>query len=101
MTMTPHTTQQNLVGHSKDKSDPKDMVYTIKCQDCKKWYVGETKLHKAKHWREGTQRVCDPQTTTQVMLIFSHVLKMNYLIKFFPHSNNIATSPSHNDPVLK
>ena len=41
--MKPHVTLKNLLVHPKDKTDPKEGVYTIDCTGCKKKYVGETK----------------------------------------------------------
>ena len=41
--MKPHVTLKNLLVHPKDKTDPKEGVYTIDCAGCEKKYVGETK----------------------------------------------------------
>ena len=41
--MRPHTTLKGLLVHPKDKTDPKEGVYCIECNNCDKVYVGETK----------------------------------------------------------
>ena len=41
--MKPHTKLRALLVHPKDKTDPKEGVYTIDCTGCKKTYVVETK----------------------------------------------------------
>ena len=41
--MKPQSTLKSLLVHPKDKTDPKEGVYTIDCKGCDKKYVGETK----------------------------------------------------------
>ena len=41
--MKPHSTLRTFLVHPKDKTDPKEGVYTIDCAGCSKKYVGETK----------------------------------------------------------
>ncbi len=56
--MKPHTTLKSLLVHPKDKTDPKEGVYTIDCKGCDKKYVGETK-------RKLKVRVKEHQTETE------------------------------------
>ena len=56
--MKPNVTLKNLLVHPKDKSEPKEGVYTINCTGCDKKYIGETKrkLHvRDKEHRNGTE----------------------------------------------
>ena len=58
--MKPHTKLRALFVHPKDKTDPKEGVYTIDCTGCKKNYVGETKRKlqvRVKEHRSETEKV--------------------------------------------
>ena len=54
----PHSTMKSLLVHPKDKTDPKDGVYTIDCKGCDKKCVGETK-------RKPKVQVKEHQTETE------------------------------------
>ena len=41
--MKPHTKLRALLVHPKDKTDPKEGVFTTDCTGCEKKYVRETK----------------------------------------------------------
>ena len=58
--MKPHSTLRTLLVHPKDKTDPKEGVYTIDCAGCSKKYVGETKRKlkvRVKEHRTETEKV--------------------------------------------
>ena len=58
--MKPHTKLRALLVHPKDKTDPKEGVYTIDCTGCEKKYVGETKRKlqvRVKEHRSETEKV--------------------------------------------
>ena len=50
--MKPHSTLKSLLVHPKDKTDPKEGVYTIDCEGCDKKYIGETKRKLKVHKRQ-------------------------------------------------
>ena len=52
----PHSTLRTLLVHTKDKTDPKEGVYTIDCAGCPKKYVGENKRELKEH-RTETEKV--------------------------------------------
>ena len=56
--MKPQSTLKSFLVHPKDKTDPKEGVYTIDCKGCDKKYVGETK-------RKLKVRVKEHQTETE------------------------------------
>ena len=58
--MKPHSTLRTLLVHPKDKTDPKEGVYTIDCAGCSKKYLGETKRKlkvRVKEHRTETEKV--------------------------------------------
>ena len=58
--MKPHSTLKSLLVHPKDKTDPKEGVYTIDCKGCDKKYVGETKRKlkvRVKEYRSEAEKV--------------------------------------------
>ena len=58
--MKPHSTLRTFLVHPKDKTDPKEGVYTIDCTGCSKKYVGETKRKlkvRVKEHRTETEKV--------------------------------------------
>ena len=56
--MKPQSTLRSLLVHPKDKTDPKEGVYTIDCKGCDKKYAGEAK-------RKLKVRVKEHQTETE------------------------------------
>ena len=58
--MNPHSTLKTFLVHPKDKTDPKEGVYTIDSTGCSKKYVGETKRKlkvRVKERRTETEKV--------------------------------------------
>ena len=58
--MKPHSTLRTLLVHPKDKTDPKEGVYTIDCAGCPKKCVGESKRKlkvRAKEHRTEAEKV--------------------------------------------
>ena len=93
--MKPHSTLRTLLVHPKDKTDPKEGVYTIDCAGCSKKYVGETKRKlkvRVKEHRTGTEKVNNGarytrdrkrQSETEMWgsaMITDHTMKENHVI---------------------
>ena len=92
--MKPHTKLRALLVHPKDKTDPKEGVYTIDCTGCKKKYVGETKrklqVRVKEHQSEtekvskGTNYTRDKKKLSQTEMwgsaITDHAMQENHLI---------------------
>ena len=92
--MKPHSTLRTLLVHPKDKSDPKEGVYTIGCAGCPKKYVGETKRKlkvrvkehrtEAEKVTNGTRYTRDRKRQSQTEMwgsaITDHTMKENHVI---------------------
>ena len=92
--MKPHTKLRALLVHPKDKTDPKEGVYTIECTGCEKKYVGETKRKlqvRVKEHRSETEKVSkgtnytrDKKKLSQTEMwgsaITDHAMQENHLI---------------------
>ena len=92
--MKPHTKLRALLVHPKDKTDPKEGVYTIDCTGCEKKYVGETKRKlqvRVKEHRSETEKVSkgtnytrDKKKLSQTEMwgsaITDHAMQENHLI---------------------
>ena len=92
--MRPHTTLKNMLVHPKDKTDPKEGVYTIDCESCDMKYVGETKRvvkARVKEHRTEVEKMQEvmvytrnarkaSETTVHKSAITDHVSQLNHLI---------------------
>ena len=92
--MKPHSTLRTILVHPKDKTDPKEGVYTIDCAGCPKKYVGETKRKlkvRVKEHRTETEKVNNGtrytrdrrrQSETEMWgsAITDHAMKENHVI---------------------
>ena len=92
--MKPHSTLRTILVHPKDKTDPKEGVYTIDCAGCPKKYVGETKRKlkvRVKEYRTETEKVNNGtrytrdrrrQSETEMWgsAITDHAMKENHVI---------------------
>ena len=92
--MKPHSTLRTILVHPKDKTDPKEGVYTIDCAGCPKKYVGETKRKlkvRVKEHRTETEKVNNGtrytrdrrrQSETEIWgsAITDHAMKENHVI---------------------
>ena len=66
--MKPHSTLKSLLVHPKDKTDPKEGVYTIDCKGCDKKYIGETKRKlkvRVKEHRSEAEKVSETTVYTR------------------------------------
>ena len=66
--MKPHSTLKSLLVHPKDKTDPKEGVYTIDCKGCDKKYIGETKRKlkvRVKEHRSEAEKVSETNVYTR------------------------------------
>ena len=66
--MKPPSTLKSLLVHPKDKTDPKEGVYTIDCKGCYKKYIGEMKRKlkvRVKKHRSEAEKVSETTVYTR------------------------------------
>ena len=94
--MKPHTTLRQLLVSPKDKTDPKEGVYTIDCQNCELKYVGETKRKlkvRVKEHKEEVEKTMSEKKYTRASrkqsetdrwksAITDHACQLNHVINW-------------------